>query len=229
MHVYIRTKGKQIAKRFYIQKVRHFAKIRTICVTFLYTKPQTLYVARFFMIFLRLAFIYKNNDTLRYVTFLYTKIQTLRKKQDNLRYVFIYKNPNTLRYTIFIIFLKLAFMYKNYDNLRYAMFLYTKIQTLRKKQDNLRYVFIKKILTLCVMLFFMEFLKLEEGGDILYEKKQRTLCYIFICKKQYNLRCVFIYKNPDTFCSIFICKKLWTLRCILISKIYCIVLIPNYK
>ena len=57
---------------------------------------------------MNLAFIYKNHDTLRYVTFLYTKIQTLRKKQDNLRYVFIHKNPDTLRYTIFMECLKLA-------------------------------------------------------------------------------------------------------------------------
>ena len=39
--------------------------------------------------------------TLFYVTFLYVKIQTLRKKQDNLRYVFIYKNPDNLRCAIF--------------------------------------------------------------------------------------------------------------------------------
>ena len=31
----------------------------------------------------------------------YTKIQTLCKKQYNLRYIFIHKKPNTLRYAIF--------------------------------------------------------------------------------------------------------------------------------
>ena len=67
--------------------------------------------------------------------------------------------------------LKLAFIYKNNDTLRYVKFLYKKIQTIRKKQDNLRYVFyIKKILTLYVMLFFVEFLKLAEGGAFLYAK-----------------------------------------------------------
>ena len=50
---------------------------------------------------LRLAFIYKNHETLRYVTFLYTKSQTLHKKQDNLRYVFLHRNSDTLHYTIF--------------------------------------------------------------------------------------------------------------------------------
>ena len=37
---------------------------------------------------LKLIFIYKKYDNLRYVTFLYAKSQTLRKKQDNLRYIF---------------------------------------------------------------------------------------------------------------------------------------------
>ena len=95
------TKGGGIAKHFYIQKARHFSEIKTICVAFLYTKSQTLYVTIFFMFFLRLADVYKKHDTLRYVTFLYTKSQTLFKKQDNLRYVFIYKKPDTLWHAIF--------------------------------------------------------------------------------------------------------------------------------
>ena len=33
--------------------------------------------------------------------YIYIQIQTLFKKQDNLRYVFIHKNPDTLRYTVF--------------------------------------------------------------------------------------------------------------------------------
>ena len=52
-------KAKIIAKRFYILKSRHFPKSKNICVTFLYTKIQTLYVTLFFMNFLKLAFIYK--------------------------------------------------------------------------------------------------------------------------------------------------------------------------
>ena len=95
------SKKQKNAKRFYIQKARHFVKGKTISVMFLFTKSKTLYVTIFFMKFLKLAFIYKNYDTLRYMIFLYTKIQTLRKKQDNLRYVFIYKNPDILRYAIF--------------------------------------------------------------------------------------------------------------------------------
>ena len=55
--------NKYIKKKFlnvyiYMQKARHFAKSKTICVTFLLTKSLTLYVTRFFMKFLKLAFIY---------------------------------------------------------------------------------------------------------------------------------------------------------------------------
>ena len=41
-------------------------------------------------------------------------------------------------------FLKFVFTYKKHDTLRYVIFLYTKRQTLRKKQDNFCYVFIYK-------------------------------------------------------------------------------------
>ena len=102
--------SQKIAKLFYIQKARHFPKINTISVTFLYTKINTLYVTQFFMKILKLEFIYKKYETFWYVKFLYTKIQTLRKKQDNLRYVFRYKNPDTLRYAIF----HRIFEYKNF-------------------------------------------------------------------------------------------------------------------
>ena len=63
------TKSKKIEKRFYIQKVRHFSKSKTIPVTFLYSKSPTLYFTQFFMKFLKLAFIFEMHDTLYYVTF----------------------------------------------------------------------------------------------------------------------------------------------------------------
>ena len=103
------------------------------------TKTKTLYVTQFFMKFLKLAFIYKNYDTLRYVTFLYAKIQTLRKKQDNLRYIFIYKKPEYLRYAIFHGILKLAergggfYMQKN--NALCVTFLYEKNNACLAKQS----------------------------------------------------------------------------------------------
>ena len=87
--------------RFYIQKDRHFSKNQDSLRYVFNTKSQTLHVTRFLMNFLKLVLQYKNDETLRYMTFLYTKSQTLGKKQDNLRYVFLYKNPGTLRYAIF--------------------------------------------------------------------------------------------------------------------------------
>ena len=42
--------------------------------------------------------IYKNQNNCE--TFVYTKIQTLCKKQDNIRYVLIYENAHTLCYSI---------------------------------------------------------------------------------------------------------------------------------
>ena len=107
-------------------------------------------------------FIYKKNKT-KCETIVYTKTKTLCKKKEKFPYVYIYKKHDTLRYLIFMKFLKLAFIYKNYDTLRYVTFLYTKIWTICKKQDNLRYV-LYKIWTLSVTQFFIEFLKLVEEG-----------------------------------------------------------------
>ena len=53
MHVYKYTKSKKIVKRFYIQKTRHMAKIKTTYVMFLCTKSKTVYVTHFFLDFLK--------------------------------------------------------------------------------------------------------------------------------------------------------------------------------
>ena len=50
----------------------------------------------------------------------------------------------------------------------------------------------------------------------------------FYMQKQYTLRYVYTYKNPDTLRHIFICKKI-TLGYVFISKMYRIVLITRYK
>ena len=114
---------------------------------------------------------------------LYTKSQTLFKKLDNFRYSFRYKKPYTLRYGIFMKFLKLAFLYKKHDTLRYVTFLYTKSQTLHKKLDNYRCVFLyKKQYTLRCRVFHEIF----------------EVC-IYIQKAfHFGLRDVFIYKKLDT-------------------------------
>ena len=96
---------------FYIKNARHFAKSKTICVTFLCTKIMLLYVTQFFKENVKLAFIHKKHNTLRYVTFLNTKSRH-----------------------------------------------FAKIKTICVT------VLFKTRLTLCVTQFFIEFLKLAEGG-----------------------------------------------------------------
>ena len=54
-HFYTKSMTLCVTCRFYIQKARHFAKSKTICVTFLYPKILTLCVTQFFNEFLKLA------------------------------------------------------------------------------------------------------------------------------------------------------------------------------
>ena len=60
-HFYIYKNQKNCETFIYIQKSRHIAKSKTICVTFLFTKIQTLNVTQFFMKkFNWHLYIYKN-------------------------------------------------------------------------------------------------------------------------------------------------------------------------
>ena len=56
---FYKYKSKNKLRNIYINiyKARQFSKIKTIHFTFLFTKSQTLYVMRFFMKSLKLAFI----------------------------------------------------------------------------------------------------------------------------------------------------------------------------
>ena len=77
--------------RFYIQKARHFAKSKTICDTFLYTKSGTFALCNFSLNFWNLwrggAFIHLKKCTLRE--------NFILKKRCTLRYVTIFKEPDT--------------------------------------------------------------------------------------------------------------------------------------
>ena len=102
----------------------------------------------------RFYILYKKQKNMRNV-YIYAKSQTLSKKQDNFRYIFIHKILYTLLYAIFHEIFEIGiYIYKTHDTLRYVTFLYTKSQTLRKKQDNLRYVFIL-ILFICFRIIFL--------------------------------------------------------------------------
>ena len=85
------------------------------------------------------SFVYTKANNIVKSTYVYIqKARQFEKKKDNLRYVFICKNPDTLRYAIFHDFMEIGiYLNRKYDNLRYVKCLYTKIQMLRKKEDNL--------------------------------------------------------------------------------------------
>ena len=97
-------KKKKTRKGLYIYtKARHFSKSKTICVTFLLSKIPTLYVMRFFMIFLKLAFIYiqkVSHFALRDV-FINKKPENSKKATQFALRFFIYNNLDTLCYAIF--------------------------------------------------------------------------------------------------------------------------------
>ena len=96
-----------------------YANSKKNCETFLYTKSQTLfkkldnyrYVFKYkkpytwrygiFMKILKFAFIYKNHDNLRYVTFLYTKSSRHFAKIETICDTFYVQKFGSLRYAIF--------------------------------------------------------------------------------------------------------------------------------
>ena len=133
--------------------------------------------------------------------YIYPKSQTLFKQQENLCYVFIHKKLHTLCYAIFHGILEIGIcIYIKNDTLRYVTFFNTKSQTLLKKQDNLRYIFIyKKPDTLRCVIFHGTFeISRGVGGHFYIQKtmhivshfyilKKSTLCYVFV----YNL----LYSN----------------------------------
>ena len=204
LFVYIKTflKPKQIV---YKCKSRWLTSAKDNVHVFIYTKS-------------------KNNCE----TFLYKTFQTLCKKQDNLRSVFIYKKRDTLRYAVFHEIFKLAFIYKNHDTFRYVKFLYTKSQTLRKKQDNFRYVFIyKKHNTLCYAIYHGIF-EIGGGGEHFYMQKNAP-CVTFLCAKDNSLCVTFLNKKSRHFVLHFYIQKTMPSVLRFISNIYRMVLIPTYK
>ena len=77
-----------------MQKDRHFSKIKTICVMFLFTKIQTLYVTQFFMKILKFAFIYiyKARFFALGDVFMYKKLDTPKKAREFSLFFFMEKS-----------------------------------------------------------------------------------------------------------------------------------------
>ena len=122
-----------------------YTKIQTLCkkqdnfrYVFIIKNPDTLRYAIFKKL-LKLAFIYKKHNTLRYVTFLYKKSQTLRKIKT-ICVTFLYTKIQTLRVTQFFIeFLNLE---------RRGGHFYM------QKQYTLRYIFICKKMHLVLRFIY---------------------------------------------------------------------------
>ena len=89
-----------------------------------------------------LFYKYKNQNKLQNIYFIQKKPDNFQKaRQFALRF-----HTQKVRHFIlrdFYEFLKFAsiYIYTNHDTFRYVTFLYTKSQTLRKKKDNLSYIF----------------------------------------------------------------------------------------
>ena len=83
---------------------------------------------------------------------------------------------------------------------------YPKIKTLFKKQDNLRYVFKYKILTLCVTQIFMEFMKLAKGrGHFYFQKIMHFALHFYLSKTLHFL--LHFYIKTQTLCVTFLYAK----------------------
>ena len=156
-HLYNIQKEKN-AKRFYIQKARQFP------LSFYIQNAWHFTLRNFSWLLLRLAFIYKNHDTLCYVAFLYTKAWyfTKGKKIELLFYIQKFGHFALRNFPL------------NFWNWRMGG------NYIRKKQCTLNYIFI------CKKQYTLRYVFRCKNTD--------TLRFIFIYKKQCTSRCVFISK-----------------------------------
>ena len=136
--------------------------------------------------------------------FYITKSWHLAKSKTVSVNVFIYKKDHTFIFSIFDANFQFGIYIQKLWHFVLCDLFYTESMTLRKKQDNLRYVFIYKNQDNLRYAIFVEFLKLLEGGGaFLYFFKQCTLRYILIAKS-IAICVMFLYTKSLTFCVTFI-------------------------
>ena len=126
----------------------------------------------------------------------------------NFRYLIIYKNQYNLRYSILMKCFKLAFIYIQ-KSWQFALreFLYTQIRTLRKKQDNLRYVFnIQKSWHFASRDFSWNLWNWRRRGAFLITKNN-ALCVKFLYAKNNALCVTFLFTKILTLCVTFLNTK----------------------
>ena len=156
------------------------------------------------------AYVYIHKKRKKCNTFSYTKNHTLFKKLDNSRYVYIYKKAIHLTLLDFRenfevgIYIQKVWQFALHD------FLYTKYQTLHKKQDNLRYVFIyKNPETLRYAIFYWIFEIGRGGGGVFLYPKNNALCITFL---YYKTSIMFYMQKSGTFALCDFLLNFWNLR-----------------
>ena len=119
----------------------------------------------------------------KYETFFYTKLQTLSKNQDNVRHVFIYKR-NTLYVTRFSwkcwnwhLYTQKVWNFASRD-----VFIYKKAESLQKLRQYALRLYTKSLI-IWITQFFLEFLKLAEGGETFFYAEINALCVTFLYAK----------------------------------------------
>ena len=175
------------------------------------------------------VFIYPKGEN-NHQTFLYYKILTLSKKQDNFRYIFYIQKASYFYFCGFWCKFWIWYLYTKIMALCVMWpFLYRKHDTYKKDIICVTFLY-TKARTLCVTLFLLNFWNCRRGGgSILYFFLNNALWVTFLFAKSIALCVTFLYTKSLTFCVTFILyKKQCTLCYVFITKIYRIVLIPNY-
>ena len=108
------------------------------------------------------------------------------------------------------------------------IFIYKKLGTSQKARQFAIRFYIQKSGSFALRNFSLNFWNLRRGGGILLKKIMYFALHFYI-EKQFTLRYVAMYKEPDTMRYILISKKQYTFHYVYIYIIYSVVLIPNYK
>ena len=186
----------------YIQKAGQFSKSKTICVTFLFTKSQTLSVYAIFRVIFETGinlYIQKLWHFALCHVFIYNKPET-SEKSKTICVTFFYMQE-TWHFALrdfswnFWNWRRGDHFYKQ-KTMHFALNFY-----MQKKSPSVTFL-CTNIQTLCVTFLYW---------------KHCTLRYVAICKEPDTMRYILISKKQCTFCYIFICI------------IYSVVLIPNYE
>ena len=150
------------------------------------------------------VFIYTKSKTMRNV-FIYKNPHTFQKARQ-FPFGFIYKKPDTLCYAIFIKFKLGNYIQKAWHFVLREVFIYKKPDNFQKARPFPLHCYIQRFGHFALRNFLLNLWNWMRVGDFLNAKKECTLCYIFICKK--NSLCVMFYiKKSLTLWATFLYTK----------------------